>query len=226
MQKISIAVAALIGVNAVQFIDNYESKFDTFAQTTANSAAQAESGVRAKWIELPNCQSFVVDGPTMTFDNSNGEVIPLKEDLSNAIIATCKGPAVAHDPQPEQPAAPITTNIPVDQSQIWDPVVKTSLTIPDHEHQVGPLQHGVVDKSAETAGPTGDFHPNWKYTNGGQQPYQEAGASWNVEGAGAINSTSASTSPTNYGPNPTPAATLLQFIEVPEEEVTIQRISA
>ena len=139
MQKISIAVAALLGVNAVKFIDGFESKFDSFAQTTAASAAQAGSGVRAKWIELPNCQSFVVDGPTMTFDTSRGEVIPLAEDLSNAIIATCKGPAVAHDPQPPAPAQPITSNIPVAQSQIWDPVVKTSITIPDHEHQVGPL---------------------------------------------------------------------------------------
>ena len=55
MQKISIAVAALLGVNAVQFIDGFESKFDTFAQTTANQAAKSGSGVRAKWIELPNC---------------------------------------------------------------------------------------------------------------------------------------------------------------------------
>jgi hypothetical protein len=39
MQKISIAIAALIGVNAVKFIDDYESKFDNFAQTTAQSAA-------------------------------------------------------------------------------------------------------------------------------------------------------------------------------------------
>ena len=133
---------------------------------------------------------------------------------------------MAHNPQPAQPAAPITDNIPVGQSQIYDPVWKTDTVIPDHQHQVSTLQHGVIDKSAETAGPTGDFHPNWKYTNGGQQPYQEAGTSWNVEGPGAINSTSAATSPTNYGPNPTPAATLIQFIEVPEEELTIQKINA
>ena len=50
----------------------------------------------------------------MTFDTSAGEVIPLRDDLSNAIIATCKGPAVAHNPQPEAPAQPITTNIPVE----------------------------------------------------------------------------------------------------------------
>jgi hypothetical protein len=104
----------------------------------------------------------------MTFDASAGEVIPLRDDLSNAIIATCKGPAVAHNPQPPAPANPITTNIPVAQSQIYDPVWKAGTVIPDQEHQVSNLQHGVIDKSLETVGPTGDFHQNWKYTNGGQ----------------------------------------------------------
>ena len=220
MQKISIAVAALIGANAVKFIDQYDSKFDTFAQTTAGSAAQAGSGVRAKWIELPNCQTMVADGPIMTYDTTHGEVIPLLADLSNAIIATCKGPSVAHNPGPDVPPTPITTNIPVAQSQIWDPVWKTDTIIPDQEHQVGPLQHGVINKTAETAGPNGDFANAWKYTNGAAQPYQESGASWSAEGAGGVNSTDSSTSPTNYGPNPTPEV-LLQFIEVPEEEVTI-----
>ena len=56
MQKISLTVAALLSVNAVKFIDGqFDSKFDSFAQTTASSAAKAGSGVRAKWIELPNC---------------------------------------------------------------------------------------------------------------------------------------------------------------------------
>lgn len=37
-----------------------------------------------------------------------------------------------------------------------------------------------------------------------------------------MNSTTAATSPTNYGPNPTPTpTTLLQFLEVPEEDVVI-----
>jgi len=99
--------------------------------------------------------------------------------------------------------------------------------IPDHEHGVTSLQHGVINRSEETAGPTGDFHPNWKYTNGGQQPFQQSESSWSAEGPGGVNSTSASTSPTNYGPNPTPAqATLIQFIDVPEEEITIQRVNA
>ena len=42
----------------------------------------------------------------MTFDKTKGEVIPLNDDLTNASIATCKGSAVAHDPQPAAPAEP------------------------------------------------------------------------------------------------------------------------
>ena len=38
MQTISIAVAALLGVNAIKFVA-VESKFDSFAETTAISAA-------------------------------------------------------------------------------------------------------------------------------------------------------------------------------------------
>jgi hypothetical protein len=37
-----------------------DSKFDSFAQTTASAAAKQSSGVRAKWIELPNCQDKVL----------------------------------------------------------------------------------------------------------------------------------------------------------------------
>ena len=71
----------------------------------------------------------------------------------------------------------------------------------------------------------GDFNPQWKYTNGGQQPFQTAPNAWDVNGTGATNSTTADSQPTNYGPNPTPA-TLIQFIDIPEEELTIQRIDA
>jgi hypothetical protein len=152
---------------------------------------------------------------------THGEVIPLAEDLSNAIIATCKGPSVAVPIVTPTPDAPITTNIPVAQSQIFDPVWKTSTIIPDAEHQVSQHQHGVVDASAQTAGPTGDLYPAWKYTNGEAQPFQAAGNSWSNEGAGGSNSSDASTNPTNYGPNPTPDTVLLEFLEVPSEEVSI-----
>jgi hypothetical protein len=33
-----------------------------------------------------------------------------------------------------------------------------------------------------TEGPKGDFYPNWKYMDGGAQPYQEAGNSWDEAG--------------------------------------------
>jgi hypothetical protein len=179
MQKISIAVLALIGaVSSVNI--NSESKYDSFAQTTASAAARANAGVRARWVELPDCQGFVQDGPTFSWKADAGEVIPLKADLSNAIIATCKGPHVINNPQPADPADPITTNIPVAQSQIYDPVVKTSIIIPDQEHQVSQLQHGVVNATDQTTGPTGDFYTNWKYTNGASQPYQASGASWDA----------------------------------------------
>jgi hypothetical protein len=90
--------------------------------------------------------------------------------------------------------------------------------IPDQQHQVSNQQNGIVDKSAETAGPSGDFAPKWKYTNGVKQPYQEAGTSWNPAGAGGVNSTTADASPTNYGSNPTPAT----MVYVPEDDMTIQ----
>ena len=116
MQKISLTVAALLSVNAVKFIDGqFDSKFDSFAQTTASSAAKAGSGVRAKWIELPNCQDFVLESEVLAFDLSVlGEYVPLSDDLSNAAIATCKGPATAKPPvPPAEPVTPPPENIPV-----------------------------------------------------------------------------------------------------------------
>jgi hypothetical protein len=228
MQKLSLAVAVLIGavapvkINWAQGLNDDEleqerSKFDSFAQTTAASAAKTGSGVRAKWVELPDCQGLVEPGATFAWKAAAGEVIPLEADLSNAIIATCKGAFVAVPvPTPSAPAA-ITTNIPVAKSQIYDPVWKTSTVIPDHEHQVSQLQNGKINATDQTTGPAGDFYTNWKYTNGQSQPYQEAGNSWSNEGPGGNNSTTAATSPTNYGPNPTPAV-LLQFLDVPTND--------
>lgn len=158
MNKISIAVAALIGTaSANQWIVD-PSKFDSFAQTTAGAAAASGSGVRAKWIELPNCQSLVIESATgLEYEPTFGEVIPLADDLSNAIIANCKGPSVAKGISTPQTPTPITTNVPVPQSQIFDDVWKTDTVIPDAEHQVSQLQHGKVDFSDQTSGPTGDF---------------------------------------------------------------------
>jgi len=45
----------------------------------AQAAARSGSGVRARWVELPDCAGQL-----------GANDIPLKDDLSNAIIATCK----------------------------------------------------------------------------------------------------------------------------------------
>jgi hypothetical protein len=54
----------------------------------AMTAAQIGSGVRARWVELPDCDN---EGPLPA-----GEVA-LKDDLSNAVIATCKSYGVVSD---------------------------------------------------------------------------------------------------------------------------------
>lgn len=57
-------------------------------QIFAMTAAKLGSGVRARWIELPDCNN---EGPLEA-----GEV-ELKYDLSNAIIATCKSYGISTD---------------------------------------------------------------------------------------------------------------------------------
>ena len=110
-------------------------------------------------------------------------MIPLADDLSNAIIATCKGPYVAKvTPVPTPPTpAPIPTPRP--KSVIFDDVWHTSTTIPDAEHQVSQLQNGKINYSDQTTGPTGDFHPGWKYVEKSapaNQPFQKAGNEWDA----------------------------------------------
>ena len=133
----------------------------------AQAAAKAGSGVRAKWIELPDCQTMIeLDAGAATFAASFGEVIPLADDLSNAIIATCKGPYVAATTPVVVPPTPASPPAMRPKSVIYDPVWKTSLTVPDQEHGVAPLQQKTIDRSAETTGPTGDFWPRWRYEKG------------------------------------------------------------
>jgi len=61
---------------------------------------------------------------------------------------------------------------PVPRSVIYDPVWKTSTVIPNEEHQVAGLQHGKVNKTDETVGPTGDFYMRWRYVEDGAPPNQ------------------------------------------------------
>ena len=51
-----------------------------YQQGLAQAAAAVGSGVRARWIELPDCP----------YGGLTSEQIALRTDLSNAIIATCK----------------------------------------------------------------------------------------------------------------------------------------
>jgi len=119
----------------------------SFIQTTAQSAARSESGVRARWVELPDCRHWCnflsADKCKPDLENPldgqpRGDYIPLRDDLANAIIATCKGPepgcgpAVCVDPVAPGPPGPL----PRPFSAIYDPVWKTSTVIPNHEHQV------------------------------------------------------------------------------------------
>ena len=58
----------------------------SFIQAASEIAAREGSGVRARWVELPDCSEIGWRNVT----EGDGTLIPLKEDLSNAIIATCK----------------------------------------------------------------------------------------------------------------------------------------
>ena len=235
MQRLSLAVAVLIGateainlntkfVNGVYGDEDLSEQLkelknkhadDVLLQTSsavfAQAAAKSGSGVRARWIELPDCQDHVAwDDAEGNFDPAlagTAETIPLKADLSNAIIATCKGPHVPRT-TPEDPAPVTGANVPEERSQIYDPVYKSHFDIPDHEHQVQQLQHGHVDRTDETVGPLGDFYPKWEYKQTGapKQPFQDAlenggGVTqvnaWNHEGPGGINYT-VEAMPTNY----------------------------
>ena len=77
-------IACAVAINAISFatLDNQ------FQSDFAMLAAQEGSGVRARWVELPDC------------NNESGleaGTVALKDDLSNAIIATCKSYGVTND---------------------------------------------------------------------------------------------------------------------------------
>lgn len=96
-------------------------------------------------MELPDCKSSLT-----------AEDEPLKDDLSNAIIATCKSykPAAAPSEGDGADSEPAETAEQTYQKQwkkdythwtagpIYDPVIKTSSYLKDHEHQVTQHEHG------------------------------------------------------------------------------------
>ena len=61
---------------------------------TKTNLAQVSSSSSSKWVELPDCSHFVDETGAFTDPHS----IQLKDDLTNAIIATCKGPMVMYVP--------------------------------------------------------------------------------------------------------------------------------
>ena len=127
-----------------------------FATDVAQAAAQVDSGVRHRWVELPNCDST---GPLTAGD------VALKEDLSNAVIATCKSytfdpNATAPQTLQEQPL-PTPPSAEYEPKPIYDPVmheVDGPGAIPSHEHQVTQHQNGTVEATTGIAeSPAGDF---------------------------------------------------------------------
>ena len=158
--------------------DQGENKEQVFAMT----AAKLNSGVRARWVELPDCNN---EGPL-----NPGEVA-LKDDLSNASIATCKSYMVSHDrygrlTDGEPTAQGVNAATRATDRGIWeglgkdaysrlpiyDPVMHEegsmeeydayyrplSWRIPSHEHQVTQQANGTVEATYEIPeSPNGDW---------------------------------------------------------------------
>lgn len=115
--------------------------------------------MKSKWVELPDCK------PTLTDDD-----VPLLEDLSNATIATCKAYKPGTTTGDDEDSAPVETPEQTYQKQwgkdykhweagqIYDPVIRTSKYLSDHEHQVTQHQHGHVDPTSGVNGPHGDWY--------------------------------------------------------------------
>jgi hypothetical protein len=99
-------------------------------------AARQGSGVRARWVELPDCSwRNVTPG--------DGSFIPLLEDLSNSIIATCKHWNWTDGGTPWTP--PDRANASVGDP-IYDPVINAhAIVIPTAEHQVRMHKEGDVE---------------------------------------------------------------------------------
>lgn len=199
MQKQSVIALLLSTANSINlgFSDMPEGEYNldaSFVQVTAAAAAHSQSGVRAKWVELPDCRHWCNhlddDGKANdpVGDGQPGKIyIPLRDDLANAIIATCKGPEPTYgaeacvDPEAPEPPAAFVPNA---ATQIFDGVWKTDTVIPDNEHQVN--VYGVGNNthmSVQVAGPKGDFYGHWNWA------HQSKDAQWDHEGPYGVNYT-------------------------------------
>jgi hypothetical protein len=127
-------------------------------QFKKNKYAMVQTGADAKWVELPNCG----------YGTLAGDEVPLKDDLSNAIIATCKAynpTATAPAPPAAEPPATATYRAQWgkdynhwEPAPIYDAVMYTSKPLVDHEHQVTQHQDGHIDPTDGTEGPHGDWY--------------------------------------------------------------------
>lgn len=131
-------------------------------QFRKNKYALTQTGAKAKWVELPNC----------SYGTLGQDDVPLKDDLSNAIIATCKAyNPTATAPAPGEPGESTTQTY---QKQwkndythwqsgpIYDAVMYTSKPLVDHEHQVTQHQDGHIDPTDGSEGPHGDWYMHGK----------------------------------------------------------------
>ena len=217
MQK--YAIALFLGSASTMTV-NHDLVGDdsSFVQITAASAAKAESGVRARWVELPDCRHWCnflsadkcepnLDAPA--FGQPEGYYIPLRDDLANAIIATCKGPEPGCGPAAcEMPVAPSPGGwMARPLTTIYDPVWKTSTVIPNHEHQVQGAgvhdptagddhQKTIINQTEQVVGPKGDFYTHWNWD------HQSKDTSWDPESAGGVNYTGDMTPERGHGWNP------------------------
>ena len=117
--------------------------------------------------------------PDCAHGTLSADDVPLKDDLSNAIIATCKA------------YSPVTTTTVTTEGEstleayqkqwgkdwshwqagpIYDDVVKTSKPLLDHEHQVTQHQDGHVDPTDGLDGPHGDWYMHGKPVSEQQWP--------------------------------------------------------
>lgn len=132
----------------------------------AQAASKEGSGVRARWVELPDCVGTSADA-----------TVPLLDDLSNALIATCKGKkAGSYNPNDQYtPDQTLPANMPADPTygnqyagqfwinaeppKIYDNVIRASNhTFEAHEHHVTQTQDGNPDQTDGGEGPRGDFN--------------------------------------------------------------------
>jgi hypothetical protein len=125
-------------------------------QMASEVAAKEGSGVRARWVELPDCGWRNVT-------SGDGSFIPLVEDLSNAIIATCKHWNWTAGGTPWTPDERANSS---NGDPIYDAVIDAHATvIPAHEHQVRMHKEGDVESPPLPGSSTTEpYTDNWDMT--------------------------------------------------------------